>query len=110
MAVTLIGDRSAPPLQGRCTVVSEGGLGATLTGNVPLGDIVSLDLYFPDTRDTVRAWATVKDSRSPNFGMEFFSLGEGQRAVIKHFCSLHHRPPRPVFIEVLRKYLFASKH
>jgi hypothetical protein len=91
-------------------VVSEGGLGATLSGEIPIGDIVSLDLYFPDTRDTVRAWATVKYSERPKFGLEFFSLGEGQRKVITHFCQLHGRPPRPLLLDAIRRYFSAGKH
>ena len=110
MMVTVIGNREAPALQGRCTVVSESGLGVTLPAEIPLGDIVSLDLCFPDTVSSVRVWATVKYSQYPKFGLEFFSLGEAQRQVISRYCQLHGRPPRPLLRQVLRKYLFTSKH
>lgn len=107
MVATVVGDRDVRALQGRCKVVSEGGLGAILPGRIPLGDVVSLELHFPNSEQTVHVRAAVRHSRYPHYGMEFLALGENQRKVIVRYCEIHSRPARAVLIDAIRRYFLA---
>lgn len=109
MVATVIGDREVSALQGRCTVVSEGGLGGVLPGHIPLGDVVALELHFPNSERMIRVRAAVRHSRYPHYGMEFLTLGDQQRKVIARYCELHSRPTRALFIDMIRKYFLASE-
>ncbi|HTM42213.1 MAG TPA: PilZ domain-containing protein [Terriglobales bacterium] len=109
MVATVIGDRDVSALSGRCTVVSEGGLGAVLPGRIPLGDVVALELHFPNSADTVRVRATIRHSHYPNYGMEFCALGEEQRRVIARYCEICSRPARALMIDMIRRYFLAGE-
>ncbi|MGE5204056.1 MAG: PilZ domain-containing protein [Chlamydiota bacterium] len=110
MVATVIGDRDVRALQGRCKVVSEGGLGAVLPGRIPLGDVVSLELHFPNSEQTVYVRAAVRHSRYPRYGLEFVALGESQRKVIARYCEIHSRPARALLIDAIRKYFLAREY
>jgi c-di-GMP-binding flagellar brake protein YcgR len=109
VVATVIGDREVRALQGRCKVVSEGGLGAVLPGRIPLGDVVSLELHFPNSEQTVHVRATVRHSKYPHYGLEFLALGESQRKVIARYCEIHSRPARALLIDAIRKYFLARE-
>jgi hypothetical protein len=109
MVATVIGDRDVSALSGRCTVVSEGGLGAVLPGRIPLGDVVALELHFPNSADTVRVRATIRHSQYPNYGMEFCALGEEQRRVIARYCEMCSKPTRALMIDMIRRYFVAGE-
>lgn len=104
MVATVIGDRDVCALQGRCTVVSQGGLGALLPGDIPLGDVVLLELHFPNYPQTLRVRATVRHSQRPNYGLEFLTLSDEARRVIARYCELRSRPTRELLINILRKH------
>jgi len=109
MVATVVGDREVCALQGRCTVVSEGGLGGVLPGRIPLGDVVALELHFPNSERMIRVRAAVRHSHYPHYGLEFLTLGEQQRKVIARYCEMHSRPARALFIDMIRKYFFAQE-
>lgn len=109
MLATVIGDSAVSALSGRCTVISEGGMGATLPGNIPLNDIVALELHFPNSPDTIRLRARVRHSHCPNYGLEFLALDEVPRRVIARYCELCSRPTRALLIDVLRKCFLPSQ-
>jgi len=109
MVATVVGDREVCALQGRCTVVSEGGLGGVLPGRIPLGDVVALELHFPNSERMIRVRAAVRHSQYPNYGLEFLTLGAQQRKVIARYCEMHSRPARALFIDMLRKYFLAQE-
>jgi len=109
MVATVVGDREVCALQGRCTVVSEGGLGGLLPGRISLGDVVALELHFPNSERMIRVRAAVRHSHYPHYGLEFLTLGEQQRKVIARYCEMHSRPARALFIDMIRKYFFAQE-
>ena len=104
MVATVIGDRDVFALQGRCTVVSQCGLGALLPGDIALGDVVLLELHFPNSPETLRVRATVRHSQRPNYGLEFLTLSDEARRVIARYCELRGRPTRELLIDILRKH------
>jgi c-di-GMP-binding flagellar brake protein YcgR len=108
MVATVIGDREIRALQGRCTVVSEGGLGGLLPGHIPLGEVVALELHFPNSERMIRVSAAVRHSQYPNYGLEFLTLGEHQRKVIARYCEMHSRPARALLIDMIRRYFLAQ--
>lgn len=109
LVATIVGDRDVFAVSGRCTVVSEGGLGAVLPGRIPLGDVVSLELHFPNAEQTVRVRAAVRDRQYPNYGMEFLALREEARKVIARYCELQSRPARQLLISTIRRYFSAGE-
>lgn len=109
MVATVIGDQEVAALSGRCTVVSEGGLGAVLAGRIPLGDVVALELHLPNSADTIRVRATVRHSEYPNYGLEFLALGETQRKAIARYCEMCSRPAQALLIDTIRRYFFADE-
>ena len=109
LVATVIGDRDVSALQGRCTVVSEGGLAASLPGHIPLGDIVLLELHFPNSPETVRVRAAVRHSHQPSYGLEFLALSDEARRVIVRYCELHSRPVRELLIDILRKHFLGRE-
>lgn|SRR5574337_864557 len=105
LVAVVVGDRDVFSLTGRCTVVSEGGLAALLPGRIPVGDVVSLEMHFPNSEDTVRVRAAVRNRQPPNYGLEFLALREEQRKVIARYCDLRSRPTRALLMNALRRYL-----
>jgi c-di-GMP-binding flagellar brake protein YcgR len=109
VVATVIGDRDVSALSGRCTVLSEGGLGAVLAGRIPMGDVVALELHVPNSEDTIRVRATVRHSQYPNYGLEFLALGENQRKAIARYCEICSRPTRALLIDMIRRYFVANE-
>ena len=69
--------------QGRCHVMAEGGLGATVWNEFYMGEVVRVEVPR-----LLRAYATVKNNRGRQYGLEFLSLDEAQRRTLRHFCQL----------------------
>jgi PilZ domain-containing protein len=70
-------------VRGRCRVLGEGGLGATLPDRLDVGEIVRLDV--PPVRSL---YATVRDARGNQHGFEFLYSQEGQRRAIIQLCDV----------------------
>lgn len=105
LVAVIVGDRDVFSLSGRCTVVSEGGLAAVLPGRIPVGDVVSLEMHFPNSEATVHVRAAVRNRQPPKYGLEFLALREEHRKVITRYCDLHTRPTRALLIDALRRCL-----
>jgi hypothetical protein len=108
LVATVIGDRDVAALSGRCVVVSEAGLAAVLPGRIPLGDVVSLEMHFPNAERTVRVRAAVRNSQYPVYGLEFIALGGGPRKVIARYCELRSQPARALLLTAIRRYFRAE--
>jgi c-di-GMP-binding flagellar brake protein YcgR len=82
------------PLRVRCDSISEGGVGARGRGLEPLrvGDLVTMELRIPVSQrpiwvDTIVRYV-ISHHRADQCGMEFLSLSDDQRSVIKSYCRL----------------------
>ncbi len=70
-------------LFGRCRHLGEGGLGAVLAGELPVGDTVSLEFTLPGHKAAMRMRAAVRHRHGFLHGFEFLTLGLAQLETIR---------------------------
>lgn len=83
----LIALRSGIPetLPGRCTDISETGLGAVVAGELAVGQQVALELRLPNVGVPVRARSLVRYQTGLRCGLEFSNLSVDQREMIRYW-------------------------
>src|SRR5580693_7959924 len=72
---------------GRSTELGEDGVGATLTGELETGEIVSLEIPLPFSPYPVKVRAIVRYRQGLRYGFEFLTLNNTQRDTIKRVCQ-----------------------
>ncbi len=74
---------SSPPvlIPGRCHSLSEGGLGATMSQQLRVGEVVNLEVAHG-----VRVYAAVRNLRGFAHGFEFVLVKDNQRAALRRLC------------------------
>jgi len=94
MQVRLRRDNEEVLLKGRCTVISEGGFEALVSGEVPLGRIVTIEFYLDGDSDPVPLSARVINHHGFSFGFQFIAPTSLQRSIIADFFyeELHSEP------------------
>ncbi|HKM85714.1 MAG TPA: TonB family protein [Terriglobales bacterium] len=85
--VDLIALRSGVPenLPGRCTDISEVGVGAVVAGQMAAGQQVAVELRLPNVGVPVRARALVRYQSRLRCGLEFVGLSVEQREMIRYW-------------------------
>lgn len=73
---------------GRSTELSQDGIGATLTGDLETGEIVSLDIPLPLSPYPLKVRAIVRYRQGLRYGFEFLTLNSTQRDVIRRVCEM----------------------
>ncbi|HVP42015.1 MAG TPA: PilZ domain-containing protein [Terriglobales bacterium] len=68
---------------GRCRHLGEGGLGAVLAGELPVGDTVTLDFTLPGAQEPLRMRAVVRYRHGFHHGFEFLTLKPSQLDLIR---------------------------
>ncbi len=86
-AVVFWDDMPARTVHGRCRVLGEGGLGATLAERLPVGEIVRL--HLPPLSGL---YAAVRNTRGSDHGFEFIFVGDSQRRQIRDLCAWCTKP------------------
>jgi TonB family protein len=83
----LIALRSGVPenLPGRCTDISEAGVGAVVAGEMTAGQQVAVELRLPNVGVPVRARALVRYQRRLHCGLQFVGLSAEQREMIRYW-------------------------
>lgn len=82
-AIVYWDDSPIRKLHGRCVVLGEGGLGATLPDQLYVGEVVRLDMPpIPSV------YATVRSTRGTEHGFEFLYSRDGQRRAVGQLCAL----------------------
>ncbi len=86
----LIALRSGVPenLPGRCTDLSENGVGAVVAGELAAGQHVAVELRLPNVAVPVRARALVRYQTQLRCGLEFVGLSAEQREMIRYWSYL----------------------
>ncbi|HET7442468.1 MAG TPA: PilZ domain-containing protein [Terriglobales bacterium] len=90
---SLVRDSDIVPFPARCETISEGGIGARgrRLDSLVAGDLVVLELYIPLLNHAFTANSIVRyvedRRRIPRCGLQFLSLTDGQRALIKRYCQ-----------------------
>jgi hypothetical protein len=92
----LIALRSGVPenLPGRCTDLSEAGVGAVVAGELAAGQQVAVELRLPNVGVPVRARALVRYQSRLHCGLEFVGLSVEQREMIRYWAFQY--APQPV--------------
>ncbi|MGH9512366.1 MAG: PilZ domain-containing protein [Terriglobales bacterium] len=74
-------------LWGRSNEFGQDGIGATLTGELETGEVVSLDLDFPMVVSTLKIRAVVRYRDGLRHGFEFLTRTPIQTETIRHICE-----------------------
>jgi len=72
---------------GRSTEMGQDGIGATLTGSLEPGEIVTLEIPLPLTPYPIKVRAIVRYRQGLRYGFEFLTLNENQRDTIARVCQ-----------------------
>lgn len=72
---------------GRSTEIGQDGIGATLTGSLTTGEIVTLDIPLPLTPYPIKVRAIVRFSQGLRYGFEFLTMNESQRDTMQRVCE-----------------------
>ena len=96
VALDVIALRSGVPenLPGRCTDLSEGGVGGMVAGEIAAGQQVAVELRLPNVGVPVRARALVRYHGRLRCGFEFVGLSVEQREMIRYWA--YRLAPQPV--------------
>src|ERR1700761_5323033 len=68
---------------GRTKDIAEGGLGATIPGEIEIGEIVELELQLNETAELLKIQAEVRYRRGFQYGFKFLHATEQQRELIR---------------------------
>ncbi len=72
---------------GRSTEMGQDGIGATLTGSLENGEIVTLEIPLPLTPYPIKVRAIVRYRQGLRYGFEFLTLNDAQRQTIRRVCD-----------------------
>lgn len=73
---------------GRSSELGEDGIGATLTGELQVGEVVSMELALPMSPFPIKFRALVRYGDGLRHGFEFLALTAAQRAEIRRVCEV----------------------
>lgn len=86
LPVTLVKYWEETPIaktNGRCHVLAEGGLGATVGAHdLYIGEVVRIELPR-----LARLYASVRDVRGSRYGFQFLYMDDQQRRAIRRYCD-----------------------
>lgn len=73
---------------GRSTEVGQDGIGATLTGELESGEIVTLEIPLPLSPYPLKVRAIVRYRHGLRYGFEFLTLSESQQETLRRVCQM----------------------
>jgi hypothetical protein len=80
-------------LHGRSKDIAEGGLGATIPGNIEVGEIVELELPLPNTPEPLKLQAEVRYRHGFQYGLRFLNATIQQKEAIRRTTHDLHLAP-----------------
>jgi hypothetical protein len=75
-------------LWGRSNELGEDGVGGTVTGELEVGEVVSLELSLPLAACPLKLRALVRYRIGLRHGFEFLAINEQQRDVLRRVCEM----------------------
>ena len=72
---------------GRSVEMGQDGIGATLTGSLETGEIVTLEIPLPLTPYPMKVRAIVRYCQGLRYGFEFLTLSDSQRDTLRRVCE-----------------------
>jgi hypothetical protein len=88
VSVEVFRPEGSAAMWGRSTELGEDGVGATLTGEVEPGEVVSMELSLPVASVPMRVRALARYRDGLRHGFEFLALSEEQRELLHRVCSM----------------------
>lgn len=73
---------------GRSTMLGIEGIGATLTGDLEVGEVVALEFSVPLCQQMVKLRASVRYKNGFQYGFEFLAIDPGQRQAIQRALDI----------------------
>jgi len=73
---------------GRSTELGQDGIGATLTGDLEPGEIVSMEIPLPLSPYPLKVRSIVRYREGLRYGFEFLTLTDNQRDMIRRVCDM----------------------
>src|SRR5215470_15479288 len=73
---------------GRSTELGQDGIGATLTGDLDPGEIVTLEIPLPLSAYPLKVRAIVRYRQGLHYGFEFLTLNDNQRDTVRRVCQM----------------------
>ena len=71
---------------GRTSTFGQDGIGATLSGELQAGEVVSLEFPIPLAPHVIRLRAVVRYCEGLSYGFEFLVMTGEQRAIMRQVC------------------------
>jgi hypothetical protein len=87
MTVQVFRDGTMRYFWGRSTEFGQDGIGGTLTGELVVGEVVSIEFALPASPLPVRVRAIVRYQIGLHYGFEFLTLTVAQRAAVLATCD-----------------------
>jgi len=75
--------RTSQKLYGRTKDLGDGGLGATVAGDIPIGELVELEFQLPGTDDPMAMYAEVRYRQGFQYGFRFVNPTDRQKEIIR---------------------------
>ena len=75
--------RTKETLIGRTKDIAEGGLGATIPGNINVGETVELELQLPDAKEPLKLNAEIRYRQGFQYGLKYVQITEQQKEMIR---------------------------
>jgi c-di-GMP-binding flagellar brake protein YcgR len=75
--------RAKETLHGRTKDIAEGGLGATIPGNINVGEVVELELQLPERQQPLKLKAEVRYRQGFQYGFKYLHATEQQKEMIR---------------------------
>lgn len=88
MRVRMFQDGEFRTCWGRSTELGQDGIGATLTGDLEVGEIVSLEIPLPLSPYPLKVRAIVRYRQGLRYGLEFLTLTDNQRDMLCRVCEM----------------------
>ncbi|HWY22926.1 MAG TPA: PilZ domain-containing protein [Candidatus Acidoferrum sp.] len=88
MQVRMFQDGEFRACWGRSTELGQDGIGATLTGDLETGEIVSLEIPLPLSPYPLKVRAIVRYRQGLRYGFEFLTLSDAQRDTVRRVCEM----------------------
>ena len=89
--ISVFRDGGSSTLWGRTSEVGEDGVGATLSGELRPGEVVSIEFPIPVAPHLIKVRGIVRYSQGLHCGFEFLALADAQRDALMRVCGMLER-------------------
>ncbi len=93
LVISVVGEQEIASLRAQADGISEGGLSLRGVTGMRVGQAVSLQMHLPIATQPIWVEATVRHDAG-HYGLQFRSLSDAQKKLIKRYCSFQPREKR----------------